>query len=70
MKTIGLTKIEAIKAMMAGKKVRHKYFSPDEWVTIEGGHFLFEDGVKCSPTMFWMDRYQPDWQYDWEIVKE
>ena len=28
-----MTREEAIKAMSEGKKVRHRYFGPDEWVT-------------------------------------
>lgn len=27
-----MTKEEAIRAMSEGKKVRHRYFSKDEWV--------------------------------------
>ena len=37
-----MTKFEAIEAMKAGHKVRHKYFSPDEWMTkTPGGKYLF-----------------------------
>lgn len=40
-----MTKEEAIRAMSEGKKVRHRYFSKDEWVTINSsGLYEFEDG--------------------------
>lgn len=41
-----MTKEEAIRAMSEGKKVRHRYFSKDEWVTINSsGLYEFEDGI-------------------------
>jgi hypothetical protein len=64
-----MTKLEAIEAMKAGKKVRHRYFSDNEWVTlIAPATLLFEDGVKCSFGLFWHDRPGSEWNYDWEIV--
>lgn len=39
-----MTKEEAIRAMSEGKKVRHRYFSKDEWVTINSSG-LYEDGT-------------------------
>lgn len=63
-----MTKHEAIIAMMEGKKVRHRFFSSDEWMTkTEDGMYLFEDGVKCTPSMFWMDRIGKEWNSGWEI---
>ena len=64
-----MTKFEAITAMKSGQKVRHRYFSPEEWVTIENGYYLFEDGVRCLPTLFWMDRQGEMFDNDWEIYK-
>ena len=40
-----MTKKEAIDAMRCGKRVRHKYFDADEWVTMEGGSMLLEAGA-------------------------
>lgn len=48
-----MNKQEAIEAMQAGKKVTWKYFSDDEWMTIENGKIVLEDGVRCSPDEFW-----------------
>lgn len=43
-----MTKQEAITAMREGKKVTHRYFSSNEWMTFDNdGKILLEDGVKC-----------------------
>ena len=36
-----MTKQEAIQAMREGKKVTHRWFSPNEWMTIKAGNVLF-----------------------------
>ena len=36
-----MSKEEAIQAMKEGKKVTHRFFSSDEWMTIENGFLLF-----------------------------
>jgi hypothetical protein len=64
-----MTKLMMIEAIHAGHKVRHRYFSPDEWMKLAtNGQYEFEDGVKCDPAFFWMDRKQDFWNYDWEII--
>lgn len=55
-----MTKEEAIRAMSEGKKVRHRYFSKDEWVTINSSG-LYEDGIKVDSSLFWMDRQDSYW---------
>jgi hypothetical protein len=66
-----MTKDSMILALYAGFRVRHRYFSPDEWMKLTpSGDYEFEDGVVCSPRMFWADRQQDFWQTDWEIIKE
>jgi hypothetical protein len=65
-----MDKYEAIEAMKAGLKVRHRYFDPKEWVAIApDGNYIFEDGVTCKPSIFWFDRSQDYWNTDWEIYK-
>lgn len=55
--------------MSEGKKVRHRYFSRDEWVTMNSaGLYEFEDGVIVGPSLFWMDRQDSYWNEGWEIV--
>lgn len=64
-----MTKEEAIKAMSEGKKVRHRYFGPDEWVSMNSnGLYVFEDGVKVDSSLFWMDRQDSYWNDGWSLV--
>jgi len=57
-----MTKEEAIRAMFKGKKVRHRYFSKDEWVTINSSElYEFKDGIKVDSSLFWMDRQDSYW---------
>lgn len=59
---------EAIKAMSEGKKVRHRYFGTNEWVTINSnGLYEFEDGVIVTPSLFWIDRQESYWNEGWEL---
>jgi hypothetical protein len=62
-----MLKNEAIQAMHAGKKVTHRYFISDEWVTIDNGEILLEDGYRCSEEEFWDSRTTSFWDTDWEI---
>ncbi len=63
-----LSKSEAIQAMREGKKVTHRYFSNDEWVTLTAtGLYLFEDGVVCPSLLFWQDRQGEYWETDWSL---
>ena len=69
-----MTKEEAIKAMSEGKKVRHRYFSPDEWMAqLPNGDYQLEDGViidsHCIYEDFWKYRQDESWLTDWEIVE-
>ena len=64
-----MTKIEAIKLMKEGKKLTHRYFSPNEWVTIENNSILFEDGCECSQQLFWYDRKNEYWNDDWSLFE-
>lgn len=65
-----MKRAEAITAMREGKKVTHKYFSPEEWATQDKGEILLEDGVRCSPALFWMDRKTPMFDDGWELWKQ
>ena len=62
-----MTKIEAIQQMSAGIKMTHKYFSPDEWVTMKYGKLLFEDGVVCDLDEFCSWRANINWENDWSV---
>ena len=63
-----MTRKEAIKAMSEGKKVRHRYFSSNEWMTqLPNGDYLFVDGVICPPEEFWQWRTDTEWDDGYEI---
>ena len=64
-----MTKEEAIKAMSEGKKVRHRYFSFDEWMTMKDGMIVLEDGVICPPQEFWQWRTDSRWDDGYELSK-
>ncbi len=65
-----MTRQEAIQAMIDGKRVTHRHFTSDEWITInKQGKFQFEDGVECSASEFWSHRTSEDWNTDWEIFQ-
>jgi hypothetical protein len=56
-----MDKEQAIAAMNDGKKVTHQYFTSNEWMTMQDGKILLEDGVKCSPYEFWRWRTDECW---------
>jgi hypothetical protein len=63
-----MTRAEAAQALKEGKKLTHRYFSPGEWVKGDGDKYLFEDGVRCPPVFFWMDRQSEGFNDGWEIL--
>ena len=66
-----MNKQEAIQAMTEGKKVAHRYFANNEWVTMDAdGKIVTEEGYKVSHLLFWMDRTDKAWDEDWEVVEE
>lgn len=56
-----MTKQEAIDAMKQGKKVTHKNFTKNEWMTMEGWKMIFEDGNVCHSEEFWRWRTGVVW---------
>jgi len=65
-----MTKKGAILAMMTGRKVTHRFFSPDEWITMEGNEMVLEDGVRCDPDEFWRWRILSGWEDGWSFYNE
>lgn len=61
-----MTKFEAIRAMQQGKLVTHKYFSPEEYITMQDGMIVTEEGYKCEPDEFWKWRTDSVWLDDWD----
>ena len=63
-----MTKGEAKFLIRQGVKVRHNYFSDGEWVTMDNGEILMEDGVRCSWDEFWWWREtQSYFEEGWEV---
>lgn len=65
-----MTKKEAIKAMIAGHKVTHRYFSSNEWMTLTHKKIVLEDGVRCHPDEFWKWRTDQSWEDGYELFTE
>lgn len=65
-----MTKAEALDAAKAGHKVRHILFTQDEWMTIDMGMLLFEDGCRCSIYSFFNGlRSGACWNDDWSFYE-
>ena len=67
-----MKKEEAITAMKAGKKVTHKFFDKEEWVTMnvaDDRYVITEEGCELA-TEFWKDREYKTWDTNWSIWKE
>jgi hypothetical protein len=64
-----MNKNEAIAAMQAGKKVTHQWFTSDEWMTMENGKIVLEDGVRCMPDEFWKWRIDESWNKGYSLYK-
>jgi len=64
-----MTKAEALGAMSMGHRVTHDYFTSNEWKKLDGGHYEFEDGCRCTPSEFWRWRDDLAWETGWSIFK-
>ena len=62
-----LTKEQAIALMKQGKKLTHRYFSDDEWITMRGNIIYMERGQECWASEFWRDRQGEQWETDWSL---
>lgn len=65
-----MTKIEALQAMREGKKVTHCYFQPHEWMTIQNGMILLEDGVTITIDEFYNIRNQDSWDSEYSLYED
>lgn len=65
-----MTKQEAIQAMQDGKKVRHEYFSDDEFIFMIDDEICDERGfqMRAGNIDFWTDRKGEQWENGWSIV--
>lgn len=66
-----MTLKEAKQLMSEGKKLTHRYFQDNEWITSnDKGDIIFEDGTVVSSQLFWFDRSGKSWQTDWKLYTE
>lgn len=60
----GMSWREAQKAMWEGKRVRHEYFTDEEFFEIKGSKIIAEDG--CNMELWYIGE---DWQKTgWSVV--
>ena len=64
-----MNKVDMLKALDDGKKVRHYNFSKDEWMKKTGHNLEFEDGIQCSLLEFWTYRPGKKWNEDWTVIE-
>jgi len=66
-----MIKDEAFKALEDGKKITHRLFDPDEWMTMDFGLIVFEDGVSCTEKEFFNRfRQGEQWEDGYSIFEE
>ena len=65
-----MTKNEALEAMKQGKKLTHKNFTGDEWVTTGVIGYRFEDNCQCDKLDFWRYRHDDSWSTGWSIFND
>ena len=65
-----MTQQEARQEIRRGNKVTHRFFSEDEYLTLnERGQEVTEEGYVLD-AHFWMMRLAPKWQTDWSLFSE
>ena len=65
-----MTKKEAIYLMKQGVKITHKYFSKDEWMTMDKfDNIILEDGVIIGSYDFWSYTREDYWNDGYKIYK-
>lgn len=64
-----MTKEEAKKALKAGHKITHRFFSDVEFVHLHNGKFKDERGVWLDYSDFWKQRQNEKWLNGWSVCK-
>ena len=69
-----MNKQEAIQAMQQGKRVTHRDFDPNEWMTMKDGMMILEDDVIFPPPCllpeeFWQWRTDSRWDDGYEVFE-
>ncbi len=65
-----MTKAEAEKEMLQGKKVTHTFFLDHEWISMKDEDTIVtDDGFEVPKDEFWKHRVNYDWAYGYSIWK-
>jgi len=64
-----MTKTDAIKCLIKGEKLTHRYFGSDEWIRQEGGYYYDENEYRLNIDEFWHYRQSASFEDGWEIFK-
>jgi len=64
-----MTKENAIRQMQKGKKITHRFWDEDEWMTIKFGKIILEDGCSFYPDDFWRTRKGFGWSDGYSVYK-
>jgi hypothetical protein len=65
-----MDKDEAIIAMQTGNRVTHRFFTEDEWITMEDNQTIItEEGYRIFADEFWDHRKGIEWQSGWSLYK-
>lgn len=54
-------------AMIEGKKVRHRFFTDDEYIYYKNGCWFTEDGYQI-PDSYWLNAQKAGWDDSWSVV--
>lgn len=65
-----MTKQETLKAMQDGKKVSHRFFSPDEWISIKNNEIITEEGYSCPIEEFFHFRSDNLWENGYDLYNK
>lgn len=65
-----MNRSEAMQALREGKKITHVYFTDGEFVYLEEGKVMYEDGASSSVEFFWSIRENELWDKGWKIYEE
>jgi hypothetical protein len=57
----------ALLALKSGLKVRHRFFTSDEFLEMTPAGVVTEEGYLVSD-VFWSDRTGPEWNEGWSLV--
>jgi len=59
---------QAIEYMKMGLKLTHRFFTPNEWVSLNrSGQIVTEEGLLIHSEEFWSVRESSLWNKDWSV---